>query len=404
MTAGHAARRSLAATCVTLALSYGVWYSYSIFLVALLREFGWSRSLVAGAFSVFALVHGCLSPMLGVLGDRIGPRRVVLTGGVVLSLALVADGAIVQPWHLFVTFGGLTAAGVALAGWVPAVVLVQGWFPERIGLALGIAGSGIGVGIFVVVPLCQILIDALGWRWAFRIVGLLVIAWVVPATLVLVRNAPARPVAPPAAEGPLRRDDARDPTLARVLHTPLFWLLATAQVLGNFCTQMLLVHQAAFLVDHRMPAIVAASVVSVVGVTSIVGKTGGGWLSDSIGREVVYTLGMTLIVTSVGVLGLIALAPAVLLAYLYGALIGMGYSVTASLMPAVAADRFHGRHFGSIFGALQLTNAIGGSTGPWLAGRIFDTTGSYAAAFALAVVAALVAVAALWAARRLPLG
>lgn len=399
----HAGRRSLAATCVTLALSYGVWYSYSVFLVALLSEFGWPRSLVAGAFSIFALVHGGLSPTLGLLGDRIGPRRVVLAGGLVLSLALLADGAISEPWHLFLAFGCLTAAGVALAGWVPAVVLVQGWFPERIGLALGIAGSGIGVGIFLVVPLCQVLIDAVGWRWAFRTVGLLVILWVVPATLLLVRDAPRRrvPPHPTGAETFAVAGDRDELTLARVLRTPLFWVLATAQVLGNFSTQMLLVHQAAFLVDHRMPAIVAASVVSLVGVASIVAKTGGGWLSDLIGREVVYTLGMSLIVASVGALGLIALTPTIPLAYLYGALIGMGYSVTASLMPAVAADRFHGRHFGSIFGVLQLANAVGGSTGPWIAGRIFDETGAYTIAFTAAVAAAVIAATALWTARRL---
>ncbi len=401
MSTGNLGRRSLATTCVTLALSYGVWYSYSVFLVALLREFGWRRSLVAGAFSIFALVHGCLSPTLGLLGDRIGPRRVVLAGGMILSLALLADSVIARPWHLFLTFGCLTAAGVAFAGWVPAVVLVQGWFPERVGLALGVAGSGIGAGIFLVVPLCQVLIDAVGWRWAFRTVGILVIVWVVPATLLLVKDAPRRRVPPP--EGALLRTatDRDDLTLARVLRTPLFWMLATAQVLGNFSTQMLLVHQAAFLVDHRMPAIVAASVVSLVGVSSIVAKTGGGWLSDLIGREVVYTLGMSLIVASVGALGLIALTPTVLLAYLYGALIGMGYSVTASLMPAVAADRFHGRHFGSIFGVLQLANAVGGSTGPWIAGRIFDVTGAYTIAFSAAVVGAVVATTALWMARRM---
>jgi cyanate permease len=82
-------------------------------------------------------------------------------------------------------------------------------------------------------------------------------------------------------------------------------------------------------------------------------------------------------------------------------MIGMGYSVTASLMPAVVADRFRGQHFGSIFGALQLANAVGGSTGPWIAGRIFDATGSYALAFASAVTSAAIGTAALWTARRL---
>jgi MFS family permease len=395
--------RSVGVTFVTLALVYGVWYSYSIFLVALLREFGWSRSLLAGAFSVFALVHGCLSPALGWLGDRVGPRRLILAGGLITSLALAADGAISRPWHLYLGFGLLTATGVATTGWVPAVLLVRGWFPRRLGLALGIAGSGIGMGISLMVPLCQFLIDKVGWRWAFRTVGALVALWVIPATLAFVRQPPrASAAAPPRAAGPDRASrsvDRAEDTLGTAVRALPFWLLAGTHFLGTFCTQTLLVHHAAYLVDHGIPPLLAASVVSLVGIGSIVGKTGGGWLSDTLGREAVYTLGMTCVVSSVGMLGLIAVAPSAGLAFAYAVLVGLGYSVTASLMPAVVGDRFRGRHFGSIFGALQLFNALGGSSGPWVAGRIFDLTGSYRAAFIASVSAAVAATAGLWAAR-----
>jgi MFS family permease len=80
----------------------------------------------------------------------------------------------------------------------------------------------------------------------------------------------------------------------------------------------------------------------------------------------------------------------------YGALIGVGYAVTAPLMPAVLSDMYRGRHFGSIFGSLQVANAFGGSSGPWVAGRIFDATGSYAIPFSLAIVAATISTALLW--------
>lgn len=405
---------SVGVTFVTLALAYGVWYSYSVFLVALLREFGWSRSLLAGAFSVFALVHGCLSPVLGWLCDWVAPRRLVLAGGLILTLALLADGAISRPLHLYLAFGVLTAIGVAAAGWVPAVVLVQRWFPKRLGLTLGIAGSGIGVGIFLVVPLCQVLIEWLGWRRAFWSVSALTALWVVPATLALVRDPPtSSPAAAPPNGGETRFPDAGltamagvpgrgEVTLPAALRTLPFWSFASAHFLGSFCTQMLLVHQAAYLVDHQIPALMAASVVSVVGLSSVVSKTGGGWLSDTLGREMVYTLGMACVLLSVGALGLIATAPSALVAYAYGVLLGLGYPVTASLMPAVVWDRFRGPHFGSIFGALQLFNALGGSLGPWVAGRIFDAMGSYRTALIAAAGAAVVATTALWSAGRRP--
>jgi MFS family permease len=388
--------RSIAVTFVTLGLAYGVWYAYSVFLVALLQEFGWSRSLVAGAFSVFVLVHGLLSAPLGWLADRLGPRRLILAGGLLLAGALVLDGAVTRPWHLYVAFGILTSMGVAAAGWIPGVVLVQRWFPGHVGTALGVTSAGIGVGIFVVVPACQWLIEAAGWRWAFRTLGIAVAAWVVPATLLLLRDPGPLALAAPASA----RDAAGAPgdhvTLRGALVTRTFWLLGLTQVGGSFATQMLLAHQVAYLVDQGIAALMAASVVGVVGLASVVSKAGGGWFSDRFGRELTYTLGMGAVVASIATLGVVAIAPGPVPAYAYGVLVGAGYAVTAPLMPAVANDFFRGRHFGAIFGTLHIANAVGGSLGPWVAGWIFDTTRTYAPAFGTAAGAAALATLALW--------
>jgi len=139
---------ALGVTVVTLALAYGVWYAYSVFLVALLREFGWSRSVLAGAFSIFTLVSGGAGPVLGALADRFGPRRLILIGGVLLAGSLWADSLVTRAWHLYLSFGLLTAVGVATAGWTPAVVMVQRQWKARLGLALGIAGSPESVSVF----------------------------------------------------------------------------------------------------------------------------------------------------------------------------------------------------------------------------------------------------------------
>jgi len=431
--------RSIAVTFVTLGLSYGVWYAYSVFLVALLREFGWSRSLVAGAFSVFVLVHGVMARVLGWLADRVGPRPLFLAGGLVLGAALWLDGAVGRPWHLYAAFGVVTAVGVSLAGWVPAVVLVQRWFPRRVGAALGITSAGIGVGIFLVVPLTQFLVDQLGWRVAFRVLGSVAALWIVPVSFLVLRDPVVGGVtaaggrggealrdplllgvasSPPERSEPAQRVPAwsrraspprppaataarPDVTLGQALRMERFWLLTAAQLLGSLASQMLLVHQVAYLVDHGIPALVAASVVSVVGLASIVGKAGGGWFSDTAGREVTYTLGMVCVAASIGMLGVVALRPGPFPAYVYGILVGLGYSVTAPLLPALVSDIFSGRHFGAIFGTMQVGNSLGGALGPWIAGRAFDTTGSYFWALSGAVLSAAAATAALWSARRL---
>lgn len=396
--------KPIAATFVTLGLVYGVWYAYSVFLVALLREFGWSRSVLAGAFSLFTLVHGGIGLPLGWLADRVGPRRLIVVGAAGLGAALVLDGAIDRPWQLYLTFGLMTALGVAAAGWVPAVMLVQRAFPHRIGTALGFTSAGVGFGIFLVVPICQWLIDQVGWRWAFRITGLAIAAWVIPATLWLVRDAPARAPGPAPAPTPppvARAGGARpELTLGAAMHTLPFWLFATLQACVSFANQMLLVHQVAYLVDHGIPSLMAASVVSVIGITSVCGKIGGGWVSDFMDRRVTYTVGTTFTAASIGALGLLALHPTPGWAYLYAVLIGIGYSIPAAITPAVLNDVFRGRHFGAIFGSFQVTGALGGAAGPWVAGRVFDVTGSYAPAFIAAVIAAGVATAALWGTRR----
>ena len=173
---------------------------------------------------------------------------------------------------------------------------------------------------------------------------------------------------------------------------------------GNACSQTLHVHQVAYLVDHGLSAIVAASVVSVVGLASIFAKTGGGWLSDRVERELVYVAGIAIMVSSAFVLLALGATPTRWGAYGYALLLGVGYSVTASLTPAMVSDRFSGRHFGAIVGIGLLGAAMGSALGPWIAGRLYDTTGSYTLAFMLAAGCGVIAAAAGWRVRTLRRG
>ena len=404
---------TLGAIALTLGLTYGVWYSYSVFLVALLKDFGWSRSVLAGAFSVFTLVHGAANPVIGMLCDRVGPRRLVIFGGAALGLALYGNGFIDSPERLYVGFGLLTAASVALCGWVPAVVLVQRQFMDRLGLSLGIVSSGIGLGMLLVVPLCQAMIETLGWRSAWQILGLICAGWIVPANLLLVRDAsaPAEVVTARAADAPADAERkgkahgaaARDVTLGGAVRSQAFWLVMGAFFFGNICSQTLHVHQVAFLVDHGIAAMSAASVVGVVGIASVFGKTGGGWLADRFEREVIYVIGIAILVGAVGALALVGVAPSLFGAYVFAAMLGVGYSATAALIPAMISDRFRGRQFGLILGMGLMGSALGSALGPWMAGRLFDATGSYSIPFVIAASCGTIAGIAGWRARILRL-
>jgi MFS family permease len=376
--------------------------------VALLAEFGWSRSVLAGAFSVFTLVHGGVNPVIGALCARFRPLRVMAFGGAAMGLALFADSFISTPAQLYLGFGVLTALAVAAGGWVPSLVHVQREFGDRLGFSIGIVSAGVGVGMVLVVPLTQILIEAFGWRTAFRVLGVLTALWIVPSSIWLMRikhrgqeirgqghvKQNREDSGPDPARGP-------DPTLREAARTQPFWLLVAAFFFGNVCSQTLHVHQVAYLVDHGLAAMVAASVVSVVGLASIFAKIGGGWLSDRVERELVYVAGIAIMASSVFVLLALGAAPTRWSAYGYALLLGVGYSVTASLTPAMISDRFSGRHFGAIVGIGLMGAAVGSALGPWLAGSLYDATGSYTLAFIIAAGCGVLAAAAGWRARTL---
>jgi len=387
---------------LTLAISYGIWYSYSVILVALLAEFGWSRSVLAGAFSVFTLVHGGINPVVGALCARFRPLRVMAVGGAAMGLTLFADSFISTPLELYLFFGVFTALAVCAGGWVPSLVFVQSQFKERLGLSVGIISSGVGVGMLLVVPLTQLLIDAFGWRTAFRVLGLIAVVWIVPSSLwlrwsILRRRETENRAQPPIQQHPARSGSEPAPlTLRQAMRSQPFWLLWAAFFFGNLSSQTLHVHQVAFLVDQGLSALVAATVVGVVGFSSIFGKIGGGWLSDRMDRELVYLGGIAIMVASAFALLALGTNPSRWGAYAYAVLLGVGYSATASLIPAMVSDRFSGRHFGAIVGAGLIGSAAGSAVGPLLAGTLYDATGSYTAPFLIAAGCGVVAGAVGW--------
>ncbi len=390
---------------LSLAIAYGIWYSYSVILVALLAEFGWSRSVLAGAFSVFTLVHGGVNPVIGALCARFRPLRVMAVGGAAMGLALFGCSFISTPLELYLIFGVLTALAVSAGGWIPSLVFVQGQFTERLGLSIGIISSGVGVGMLLIVPLTQALIDAFGWRVAFQVLGLIAAVWIVPSSLWL--RVQIRGQSPNSFSLPQNQNSGSDPqpkapvTLSQAVRTQPFWLLMAAFFFGNVSSQTLHVHQVAFLVDQGLSAIVAATVVGVVGFSSIFGKIGGGWLSDRMEREIVYVCGIAIMVSSAFALLGLGRNPSTWAAYGYAVLLGVGYSATASLIPAMVSDRFSGRHFGSIVGVGLIGSAAGSAVGPWMAGRLYDDMGSYTLPFLIAAGCGVVAGVAGWRARAL---
>lgn len=387
------------AVWVTLAVSSGLYFSFPVFFVALLEEFGWSRGATAAAFSISAIVQGVLSPAVGILVDRLGPRRVMLAGASLLGAAYVLSSRIGSLWSLYLVIGVLAAAGVCAVSWVPTGALIARWFAQRRSSVMGLAFSGMGAGVLVVGPLAQWLIAGYGWRAAYLVLGLGTLAVLVPLVWLGVRDAPA--VAAPRrnqAGGPTAQPAPGGREIGDALRTPAFWALFFAYLSTPLAVFSVVTHQVAFAVDHGFPRLFVAGIFGLTGLLSVVGRIGFGIAADRIGRATSATISYAC--TAVGTLCLLGLEvwPHAAALYAYALFFGLGFGARGPIITAMAAQLFPGR-FGAIYGILSVGNGIGGGVAPWFAGAVHDLTGSYRVAFLIAVGFCAVGSVCFWLAR-----
>jgi MFS family permease len=378
----------VAVSALASSLAWSVRSTFALFYVALLEEFGWARGDAALGYALSWLLLVAFSPLAGWLHDRLGARVVVPAGGLVLGLGMALTGLARARWHYDLSFGVLGAAGIALI-MMPAAAVTSRWFEESRGAALGIVSAGASASAVVFYPLNAWLIATLGWRLALAAYGGIIVALVVPAALVGYRRPPPAPPAPAAAAaGP-------EWTPGEALRTRGLWAAVAMWGLGVIGYQIMTTHQVAHAVDRGFDATTAAWIFGLGGLATTAGNVAGGALSDRWGRAVVFALG-----SAIGVGGIAALAglggPDDLLRLGVYAAAGFGFGMRISLLSAIPADLFRGPHFGAILGVVNAGGGLGGFVGPYLGGLLFDWTGSYRVAFAVAAAAIAGSAVAAW--------
>jgi MFS family permease len=376
---------------VTTALVFGVWFSYAVVFVAMVEAFDWSRGGAAMAFSVGNVVQAAVSPLVGMLTDRWGPRVVVVGGLGAIAVGVAACSLVQALWHLIVLFGVVVGLGVGLAGQVSHAALLSRWFIKRRGTMIGFAFAGMGLGVKVMGPLSQALMSCLGWRYAFVVLGGITALYAL-AVLLTLRNRPED-----VGLQPYGADGAADPpetapageaawTVQQALRTRQFWALGLAQVLIPLGIFPVSVHQVAYLTDLGFSRVLAAGVLGYMGVMSSCGRLLFGALSDRLGRF--GGVALSVVFSQIGILALLMLDDASVRwpLYLYAVCFGLGYGARGPIISAIAADRFPGRSFATIFGVISIGHGLGGALGPWYGGAMYDRLGSYTLAFVLACV------------------
>jgi MFS family permease len=385
------------AVWLTLAIASGLYFSFPVFFVALLEEFGWSRGATAAAFSISSVIQGVLSPVVGMLVDRLGPRRIMLGGAAVLGVACVLASRIGALWSLYAVIGVLAATGLCAVSWVPSGTLIARWFAERRGSMLGLAFSGMGAGVLVMGPLAQWLITAYGWRAAYVVLGVGTLAVLLPLIWFGVRDAPV-------AAAPKRGEAEPRPTPARrdvgdALRTTAFWALFFAYLCTPLAVFSVVTHSVAFAVDHGFARLFVAGIFGLTGLLSVAGRILFGVAADRIGRAPAATISYGC--TALGTLCLLGLElwPHAAALYGYALFFGLGFGARGPIITAMASQIFPGRRFGVIYGILSVGNGIGGGVAPWFGGFVHDVTGSYRIAFVIAVGFCAIGSACFWLAR-----
>jgi MFS family permease len=399
----------IAVVFITMGVAVNARTAFSLLFPPILAEFGWERGMTAGAFSFGFIVSAIMSPTLGRLMDRRGPLAVNELGVVLIGAGLLLATQVHAPWQLYATLGMLVGAGSVCLGYTGQGLFLPNWFARRRGLAMSLAFSGVGVGSVILLPWLQSLIGRSGWRSACLALGIVVLALLLPLNL-LVRRRPEDIGLHPdgdrvthASGGSGANSNIVDPawvaidwTLGRAIRTARFWWIAVGYFCALFAWYAVQVHQTKYLVEIGFTPALAAWALGGVSLAGIPGQIALGHLSDRIGREPVWAIGNLGFATTFLLLLVLRQAPTSWLLYLMIVAQGaLGYGIT-SVIGAIPAEIFQGRHYGSIFGTLMLASIAGGAVGPWLTGTLHDATGSYTMAFRIAIACSLLSAIAIW--------
>ncbi len=358
----------VAAAFVSTFTVFGVAYSFGAFFDSMAEEFGTGKGATALMFSITTCWYFVLGLGSGKAADRFGPRPVLIAGALLLGGGLLITSRVDSIWLGYLSYGLLVGSAVACA-YVPMVATVGGWFLRRRTAALGIAVAGIGVGTLVMAPLSERLIDAHGWRTAYVVLGIGGTAALLLASL----GAHRPPVDVGQPPVPISR-------LARDRGFGVIWL-------ATFLMSLALFVPFVFIADYAEGEGIgsgpAATLVGLIGASSVIGRLGLGALGARLGPIRLMQLSFAMVSGSF-LLWLFAGGSYPMLV-VFTVVMGVGYGGFIALAPAVAAILFGTVGLGAILGALYTAAGFGGLAGPPLAGAVIDGI-SYSAAIIMAMV------------------
>ncbi len=381
---------------LTMAFHLTARFSFAIFQVPLIAEYGWTRGALGSAFALMMGLYAMLGPFAGSLLDKFGPRAVVPWGSILVGIGLAGGFFISSLWHVYLLLGMFIGLGTALSGFATHSAILPRWFRKKRGIATGIVLSGIGIGSLFLSPVIERLIAHFGWRIAYLVYGFFVLGILAPVNFIFLRDRPENMgqnmdglPQPEAVAAAPRKDGTEEgksigQVFSRVKNDNSFWALALLGFIIGFQTNTILSQLQLYLVDVGYSTATGAMVIGLAGLLHVVGSVFIGWISDKVGRPRAQAFSCGLgVLCIVVLLSIRYLGHPPLPGFLFSVLYGLGAGGVSTSHSSMAADSFGDRSFGTVMGLLTICYAGGGIVGPPLAGFIFDFTGSYVIPFSV---------------------
>jgi MFS family permease len=346
-----------------------------IFLKPITEDMGWSR----GDFSVAALAGGLASliaaPIAGRIVDVRGPKPVLIAGTLMIGFGLLGASRTSQLWHFYVANLAI-GTGLMCGTIIPCSALISNWFVSRRGTAMAVSFAGTACGGLVMSPVAEWIIRTFSWRTAFVAGGIQILAVTLLVIFLAVRNRPSdmglEPyrIAGEAAEF----DENWGVSLKQAASMRVFWLLSVIMLLIALVTGGVNYHCVAYLTDLGHSETRAAYAWSVVMGAMVLGKLAVGPVIDRWGSS--KTMAVSAVLFALSYLILIH-AHQYQVVMIFAGLYGFSLGAPLALNPLLTSDYLGMKHFGALFGVLSIMGLVGGSVGPVIAGKVFDTQDSY---------------------------
>jgi MFS family permease len=378
----------VAVAFIIMMLSWGLYIVFGVFFDPLLNEFGWTRTMISGAYSLSSILSGVVGIAMGGLTDRFGPRFVVTFCGFCLGLGYLLMSQVHALWQFYLYYGVII--GIGMSGvWIPLVSPIARWYVERRSLMTGIVISGLTVGQLTAPPVISRLIAAYDWRLSYIILGGAVMVIIVVLAQFLRRDPgrAGRSAAGEEGERPNFKSSGKDFNLQEAVRTTQFWLVAIIFFCVGWAAFTITVHIVPHAIDLGIPAITAANILAINGGIGIIGNfVLGGFVGDRIGNRKAFMTGVFIMAAS---LFWLVFAREIWMLYLFAMAFGIALGGTGTSESPLIARLFGLSSHGLIYGVAALSWTAGSAAGPIVTGYMFDIIGNYQLAFMVSAVIAV---------------